>query len=199
VSLMRIYVARSALYSRCLAAVVLLGCSGAPVGRTVPVSESASVDRDHSCAVLTRRDDIAHVRVFSAGVASYPTIEIGLRPLTNNPQVLPVFYESGLAAEGWMPRWRREHGAYAVVYWPDTLVTADSGTITIEESSPERLRGRYWLRGQINGRLRQSGRVVQFAGQFDALRDTAYERFTYRTVAEFGMRPPKHRCDAPPT
>jgi len=196
---MHIHVARSALSPRCLAAVVFLGCSGAPVGRPVPALESASVNPDRSCAVLTRHNDIAHVRVFPEGPGAYSTIEIGLRPRMSTPQVLPIYYESGLGAEGWTPRWRREHGAYAVVYWPDTLVTADSGSITIEESSPDRLRGRYWLRGQTHGNLRQRGRVVQFAGQFDAHRDVAYERFAYRAAADTGMRPPRHRCDAPPT
>ena len=153
-----------------------------------------------SCAFFTRDQDIAHLWIFPTGDGLPVQIEIGLRPGSSGPQEYGVYYESGGGFEGYIPKWLRTDSVYARVFLHDTLVTADSGLLTLEVNSRDRLSGRYSLRGIAGAQLHAPGRRVQFQGAFDATRDTAYERFVYRPSNEFGKAAPRHRCAiAPPT
>ena len=153
-----------------------------------------------SCAFFTRHQDIAHLWIFPIGGGPPVQIEIGLRPSSSGPHEYAVYYESGLGFEGYIPRWQRTDSVYARVFWADTVVTADSGSLTLEVNSRDRLSGRYSLSGLAGARLHTPGRRVQFQGAFDATRDTAYERFVYRPSNEVGKAGPQHRCAiVPPT
>ena len=177
-----------------------LSCTSLGTRHAIQNAAGSPEVADGSCAFFTRSEDIAHLWIFPKGDRPSLRIEIGLRPGSSGPREYGVYYHLGLGVEGEIPKWRRTDSVYAYVSWSDTLVIADSGALSLETNSLDRVTGRYNLSGSAGAHLFAPGRRVQFQGTFDATRDTAYERFVYRAASEFDKPAPRHRCAvAPPT
>ncbi len=149
------------------------------------------------CAFYTRNGDVIHLWLHPAPGSAVQSLEFGLSVRGPAPLVLPL-WPIDYVFEGELPRWRREGGGYGIAFMrPGTLWFVQSGRVVVDRLDDDRLIGSFEANAVFRPPRLDATTVVRrsFTGRFVAPHDREYERFVYRTPAEFNKPPPRHVCD----
>jgi hypothetical protein len=143
------------------------------------------------CVFFTRNDLIVHLWLFSS-TAPYDQLEVGLALRAQTPsahfRILPL----DPLSTGPAP-WQTEHGGYArASNSAQGLWMADSGTVSLRFADSNHVSGHYALALSSVLDAKSEPPHLRVEGDFDAPRDTVWERYLYRPRAKGSM--PQHLC-----
>ena len=161
--------------------------------RPVPPLHSRA-HKSAPCAFFTQTHDVLHLQVFRADSIT-DQIELGIAlPVGSIPRNVHVFRLDPIFPPE--PLWRTKHGAYARAWKsPNSIWFADSGWVSIEILQDDRIVGKYVLWFSFSPLpSKPTTPFFTAATDFDAPRDTLYERYMYRSAAAADSTPPPHIC-----
>ena len=165
-----------------LALIGALGGTFAFVPKTLPPGP---------CVFFTRNDLIVHLWLFSS-TTPYDQLEVGLALRAQTRSTHFRILSLDLLSSGPAP-WQIEHGGYArASNGAQGLWMADSGTVSLRFVDSNHVSGHYALAFSSVLDAKSEPRQFRAEGDFDAPRDTVYERYLYRPRAKESV--PQHLC-----
>ena len=140
----------------------------------------ASADRLPACTWFAWQDahpDRAYLRHYPAGSARDTMIMMQLRSFSNAQRIFPIYQIETVIVDGQEMKWVSRYGAFAIIEWSSGFAVADSGVITIDVNTPERLSGRFDLTAIKIVPDSAADPKLRMSGSFDATRDPDSRRW----------------------